>query len=133
MVTVLREMRHTEILAGFPRLTAYQQRGEARPAFVRALADQAADPRVGGEARREEEGRIANTVDDAATDPGAAGLAQVVNIPVLRDEPAGDFDATRAVAAASSSPCRFITPRIVRVVISLAMKLGQSAATTRPR
>lgn len=43
MVTVLRELRHTDILAGYPGLTAYKQRGEARPAFVRALADQAAD------------------------------------------------------------------------------------------
>lgn len=43
MVTVLREMRHIDLLDEFPRLTAYKQRGEARPAFVRALADQAAD------------------------------------------------------------------------------------------
>lgn len=43
MVTVLREVRHTDILDGYPRLKAYKQRGEARPAFVQALADQAAD------------------------------------------------------------------------------------------
>ena len=43
MVTVLREVRHTDILSGYPKLTAYKQRGEARPAFVQALADQAAD------------------------------------------------------------------------------------------
>jgi glutathione S-transferase len=35
-------LRHTEIVAGFPRLAAYQARGEARPAFGRALADQTA-------------------------------------------------------------------------------------------
>ncbi len=40
MVTVLRNLRHTDILAGFPRLAAYQQRGEQRPAFQRALTAQ---------------------------------------------------------------------------------------------
>ncbi|NRD89108.1 glutathione S-transferase [Sphingopyxis sp. BSNA05] len=40
MVTVLRNLRHTDILAGFPRLAAYQQRGEQRPAFQRALKAQ---------------------------------------------------------------------------------------------
>jgi glutathione S-transferase len=43
MVTVLRNLRHTDIVAGFPKLAAYQARGEARPAFRQALADQAAD------------------------------------------------------------------------------------------
>ena len=43
MVTVLREMRHTDILDTYPKLKAYKERGEARPAFIRALADQAAD------------------------------------------------------------------------------------------
>lgn len=42
MVTVLRFLRHTELVSGFPNLAAYQQRGEARPAFQRALADQLA-------------------------------------------------------------------------------------------
>jgi glutathione S-transferase len=42
MVTVLRFLRHTELVAGFPNLKAFQQRGEARPAFQRALADQLA-------------------------------------------------------------------------------------------
>ena len=42
MVTVLRFLRHTELVAQFPNLAAYQQRGEARPAFQRALADQLA-------------------------------------------------------------------------------------------
>ena len=42
MVTVLRFLRHTELVAGFPNLAAYQERGEARPAFQRALADQMA-------------------------------------------------------------------------------------------
>jgi glutathione S-transferase len=42
MVTVLRNLRHTEMLAEFPNLDAYVKRGEARPAFQRALADQLA-------------------------------------------------------------------------------------------
>lgn len=42
MVTVLRNLRSTPIVAGFPQLAAYQARGEARPAFHRALADQLA-------------------------------------------------------------------------------------------
>ena len=42
MVTVLRFLRHTDLVAGFPNLAAYMQRGEARPAFQRALADQLA-------------------------------------------------------------------------------------------
>jgi glutathione S-transferase len=42
MVTVLRMLRHTDILAGFPKLAAYKERGEVRPAFGRALADQLA-------------------------------------------------------------------------------------------
>lgn len=41
MVTVLRQIGHTDILAALPTLTAYQARGEARPAFAQALADQA--------------------------------------------------------------------------------------------
>jgi glutathione S-transferase len=40
MVTVLRFLRHTELVAEFPNLAAYLKRGEARPAFQRALADQ---------------------------------------------------------------------------------------------
>jgi glutathione S-transferase len=42
MVSVLRNLRHTDIVAGQPRLAALVQRGEARPAFQRALADQLA-------------------------------------------------------------------------------------------
>jgi glutathione S-transferase len=42
MVTVLRFLRHTDLVAGFPNLAAYQKRGEARPAVQRALADQLA-------------------------------------------------------------------------------------------
>ena len=42
MVTVLRFLRHTDLVAGFPNLSAYLKRGEARPAFQRALADQLA-------------------------------------------------------------------------------------------
>lgn len=42
MVTVLRFLRHTDLVAEFPNLAAYLNRGEARPAFQRALADQLA-------------------------------------------------------------------------------------------
>lgn len=42
MVTVLRNVDHTDILAAFPNLTAYKARGEVRPAFERALTDQIA-------------------------------------------------------------------------------------------
>lgn len=42
MVTVLRNLRHTELVAEFSNLDAYLKRGEARPAFQRALADQLA-------------------------------------------------------------------------------------------
>ncbi len=42
MVTVLRNLRHTDIVAEFPNLANYVKRGEARPAFQRALADQLA-------------------------------------------------------------------------------------------
>lgn len=42
MVTELRFLRHTRLVAEFPNLAAYQARGEARPAFRQALADQLA-------------------------------------------------------------------------------------------
>ncbi len=42
MVTVLRNLRHTELVAQFPNLAAYLKRGEARPAFKQALNDQLA-------------------------------------------------------------------------------------------
>ena len=42
MVTVLRNLRQTEILKGYPALSAYRERCEARPAFARALAAQMA-------------------------------------------------------------------------------------------
>lgn len=42
MVTVLRFLRHTGLVAEFPNLKAYVERGEARPAFQRALGDQLA-------------------------------------------------------------------------------------------
>lgn len=42
MVTVLRFLRHTDLVEGFPNLAAYVRRGESRPAFQRALADQLA-------------------------------------------------------------------------------------------
>jgi glutathione S-transferase len=40
MVTTLRFLRHTDIVGQFPNLAAYLKRGEARPAFQRALNDQ---------------------------------------------------------------------------------------------
>jgi glutathione S-transferase len=40
MVHVLRDLRHTDILADYPALAAYVARAEARPAFRRALEDQ---------------------------------------------------------------------------------------------
>ncbi len=42
MVTVLRIPRHTNIVAEFPNLAAFVKRGEERPAFKRARADQQA-------------------------------------------------------------------------------------------
>jgi glutathione S-transferase len=42
MVTVLRFLRHTDLVAQFPNLDAFVRRGEARPAFQRALNDQLA-------------------------------------------------------------------------------------------
>ena len=43
MVTVLRNLRHTDLLAQFPTLAAYQSRCEARPAFQKALAARMSD------------------------------------------------------------------------------------------
>jgi glutathione S-transferase len=42
MVTVLRNLRHTDIVSADPVLGSYVARGEARPAFQRALAAQLA-------------------------------------------------------------------------------------------
>jgi glutathione S-transferase len=42
MVTVLRILRHTDMVGGMPTLAAYVARCEARPAFQRALAAQMA-------------------------------------------------------------------------------------------
>jgi glutathione S-transferase len=42
MTTVLRILRHTDLVAAEPRLAAYQARCEARPAFQRALRDRMA-------------------------------------------------------------------------------------------
>ncbi|HZO46814.1 MAG TPA: glutathione S-transferase family protein [Xanthobacteraceae bacterium] len=39
MTTVLRVLRHSNLLAQFPALEAYRQRCEARPAFQKAMAD----------------------------------------------------------------------------------------------
>ena len=43
MASVLRFVRHTELVAGFPVVDAYLKRCEARPAFHKALAEQMAD------------------------------------------------------------------------------------------
>ncbi len=42
MVAVLRQLRHTDLVAQHSNLAAFVARGEARPAFQRALADQLA-------------------------------------------------------------------------------------------
>ncbi len=42
MVTSLRFLRHTDIVGEFPNLAAFLKRGESRPAFQQALADQLA-------------------------------------------------------------------------------------------
>jgi glutathione S-transferase len=42
MTTVLRILRHTDLLSQFSVLQAYRRRCEARPAFQKALADQMA-------------------------------------------------------------------------------------------
>jgi glutathione S-transferase len=43
MVTVLNNLRHTELVAELPALAAYHKRGTERPAYQRALAAQLAD------------------------------------------------------------------------------------------
>lgn len=43
MTTVLRILRHTDLVAALPKLDAYLKRCEARPAFQRALAAQMGD------------------------------------------------------------------------------------------
>jgi glutathione S-transferase len=43
MTTVLRILRHTDLVAEFPVLDAYVKRCEARPAFQKALGDQMAE------------------------------------------------------------------------------------------
>jgi len=42
MTTMLRILRHTDLVAQRPALEDYQRRCEARPAFQKALADQIA-------------------------------------------------------------------------------------------
>jgi glutathione S-transferase len=42
MASVLRIHRHTELVQEQPRLLAYKERCEARPAFAKALAGQMA-------------------------------------------------------------------------------------------
>jgi glutathione S-transferase len=43
MVTVLNNLRHTDLVAEYPTLAAYKKRGEERPAYQRALTAQLAD------------------------------------------------------------------------------------------
>jgi glutathione S-transferase len=43
MVTVLNNLRHTDLVAEYPALAAYKARGEDRPAYKRALEAQFAD------------------------------------------------------------------------------------------
>jgi glutathione S-transferase len=43
MVTVLNNIRHTDLVAEYPALAAYKAGGEARPAYKRALEAQLAD------------------------------------------------------------------------------------------
>jgi len=43
MSSVLRNLRHTDLIAQYPVLDAYCKRCEARPAFQKALRDQLAD------------------------------------------------------------------------------------------
>jgi glutathione S-transferase len=43
MITVLNLLRHTEMVRDHPTLSVYKKRGEARPAYQRALAAQLAD------------------------------------------------------------------------------------------
>lgn len=43
MISVLRALRHTDLVAEHPNLAAYMARGEERPAFRKALADHMAD------------------------------------------------------------------------------------------
>ena len=43
MVTVLRNLRHTDLVAQYPTIKVYCERCEARPAFKKALGDQMAD------------------------------------------------------------------------------------------
>jgi glutathione S-transferase len=43
MITVLNNLRHTDLVAEYPSLAAYKTRGEARPAYKRALEAQLAD------------------------------------------------------------------------------------------
>jgi glutathione S-transferase len=42
MISILRILRHTDLVTEHPNLAAYVARGEARPAFKQALADQLA-------------------------------------------------------------------------------------------
>ena len=42
MVSVLRTLRHTDLVTSVPNLGAYLERGQARPAFQQALSDQLA-------------------------------------------------------------------------------------------
>ena len=43
MITVLNNLRHTDLVAEYPALAEYKKRGEARPAYRRAMDAQLAD------------------------------------------------------------------------------------------
>ena len=43
MVTVLNNLRHTDLVAEYPALAEYHKRGTGRPAYKRALEAQYAD------------------------------------------------------------------------------------------
>ena len=42
MASVLRNLRHTDLVAEQPKLAEFLERSQARPAFQRAIADQLA-------------------------------------------------------------------------------------------
>jgi glutathione S-transferase len=66
MTSVLRILRHTDLVAAEPRLAAYQARCEARPAFGRALRDQMA-------AFEQDPGRAGPAVLSAVSAPNNRG------------------------------------------------------------
>lgn len=53
MTTVLRQLRHTDLIDRFPAIAAFKARCEGRPAFQKALADQLKPFAAGRERERE--------------------------------------------------------------------------------